>query len=793
MGVELWRTVHAGLYGEEGSNTDEYYPPDHLYVVGDRARDLQFGIVRETAAVVQSAWATEAFRIVPFLQVGEEIVAGATDPARFYFTPERVAIDATGQENGRQSGQEVEISLVARGVAGLGEPLPGSPTNGRVPWELQVGYTYDARLGTLAVFVRPQVHGRTACHPEGNPGGERCVRTLFGLRVDWSESWQRRARRAVYSPLGAMVGVPEQPGVSVAVTDRSVTALGEYPQGEGLLIVLHFSFPGRRDRRGEFRSPLEAIIDGLRLSFRLGSIVPAEGRTVHNGLPVITDWTQATGWIHLEPPGSYGNLPAGEGGRDGLPEEITVHRWVEPAPSFPRLPAGGDVRVVCPPAPPGRYRLVCEIKGKSGWLRLAFPFRYWPQALRQPAAAQFAQLLLTSCLEADFVVAYNFVHPRRIYVGTERDDVLAEAGRLAMLLFRELGDEDLRALAWAMAEQLLAHQQPDGGFTFGVSANGFRADYSDTDADAVQFLLMLAGDEELDPLRRQVYRQAAERAAHFICTYQDPEGFFWGRVDRPGKRSYGQQPWFTSYAVVACLEVAQGSAAGVANGLISAARRGLEWLCSVQAEDGHFRFDTEGPYADYDDLSNTSVAVWALCRALRLLPRAAGGNMEQDTERERWWQAAQRGMKYLLGLESAKHPGQFTGRQTRGVEKLVYDYRLGSAFQSYLEASREWQRGVKPETEPEPAAALYRYLNHLRSIQGRGTLTGGWGSVFRVDRQEYAAKHEWFETGSAWQEYVFLGWQGKLIELMLGVDGRLPPVTLPGAASPSTVNGIQRD
>ncbi|MBE3576325.1 MAG: terpene cyclase/mutase family protein [Limnochordales bacterium] len=715
MALRLWQTPDPAVTPRQPGEVEALGEQDHLYVVEDVARNLRFGLVRETGGLVRSAWGEEAFHIVPFLQIDEEVVIGAGDPFSYLFTPERVALDRAGTN----TDTEVEITLVARGVAGLHRA-----GGRRVPWEFQVTYNYDATSGLLTLFARPQIHPPNTV-------------ATFGLRVQWSQSWVETGRRWVRSPQGAVVGFPEQEGESPVATETTLTMFARTKGSAGLVLLVQF--PAQASER--------PVLAELIQMMKISTSAPA---VAGNGLPVLTDWQQVDHLLRVELPACSGYSPACR--TEYAPS-------IAPAP----LPAGqqgeqeqGRGRQ------PGRYRLVWELVPEDParvTLRLALPFRFWPQALHSPAQAEFAQLLLTCRLESDFLVAYNFVHPRRFYLGTERDDVLAETGRLAVLLYRQLGDEDLRHLAWKMAEQLLAHQQPDGGFTFGVSVNGFRADYSDTDADAVQFFLALTEDPGLDPLRRQVYLEAARRAAAFICSYQDPEGFFWGRVERPDRHRFGHQPWFTSYSVVACLEVAareQGSE--LASRLQDAARRGLAWLCSVQADDGHFRFDTQGPYADYDDLSNTSVAVWALGRAAQLLPA--------DADRPRWLAAAARGMAYLLSLENPEHPGEFLGRQLNTYEKLVYDYRLGAAFATYLQVAEEVE-GAEPARR-EVEAAFGRYLQHIRQIQGYGTITGGWGSVFLAGPQEFAAVHDWYETGSAWQEYVFLGWQGKVVELLAG-------------------------
>lgn len=577
-------------------------------------------------------------------------------------------------------------------------------------------------------------------------------------------------------------------------------------------------------------SPPQSRPSGLAVQPVPPTIPPAQsglspwgGPGSDHGLAVFTTAEQALGWLSLEPPAGW-----------------RVECGVIPAPAFAPIDEFRKLR----PLPPGRYQLVWTLTPASQpgpkprsqsqpqlepspqpdpSFRIALPFRLWPNAGQNRAQAEYAQLLLSSDLGDDFLVAYNFVQSRHIYRAEDRDDVLAETGRIAFTLGQTLGDPDLRWLAWKMADKLLAHQQPDGGFTFGVSVNGFRADYTDTDADVVQFLLALLAGEPPHSLRRHVWLQAAVRAGHFICTYQDAAGFFWGRIDRSDKHSYGEQPWFTSYSVVALLELAAQLQAdaqenqdpdpgGDSHRFTSkggvevsespqsqqspefwqspqvlefqhAAERGLDWLCQVQAEDGHMRFDTEGPYADYDDLSNTSVAVWALARAVELEPT--------HPHAARWWQAAQRGMEYLLGLELADRPGQFTGRQLAGLEKLVYDYRLGSAFEQYLRCvelryaghMESGEQGGRPAPAGQAAryaeavvectgdggfvgrvrSAFERYLTHIRFIQGRGTIAGGWGSLYLAESQEYATHFDWFERGSAWQEYVFLGWQGKLI------------------------------
>ncbi|MGE5483071.1 MAG: prenyltransferase/squalene oxidase repeat-containing protein [Bacteroidota bacterium] len=729
MALRLWQTPNPAVTPRQPGQIEAVGEPDHLYVVEDSRRNLQFGVVRETGRLVRSAWRDEAFQIVPFFQIDDEVLVGEADAFSYLFTPERVAVGPAGSDT------EAEITLVARGVAGLRKA-----EGRRVPWELQLTYAYDATSGLLTVYARPELH----------PGGQPAPAVAaLGLRVQWSHPWVAQGDRWARSPQGAVLGFPEQGGAggtSLIATEATMTILARQQGSRGLIVMVQFP-----TGVGVERLALAELIAGMKVS----TSTPA---LAGNGLPVLTGWQQTDSLFQVELPAST---------------SYSATRRVEPAPStapstVPSIAPGADPGQQDWQPVPGRYRLVWELAprdsagAQAAPLRLSLPFRFWPQALNSPAQAEFAQLLLTCRLESDFLVAYNFVHPRHFYLGTERDDVLAETGRLALLLYRQLRDEDLRQLAWKIAEQLLDHQQPDGGFTFGVSVNGFRADYSDTDADAVQFLLALVDDPQLDPVRRQVYWDAARRAADFICSYQDQEGFFWGRIDRPDKHRFSHQPWFTSYAVVACLEVAAKERAPeseLAAHLAAAARQGLAWLCSVQADDGHFRFDTQGPYADYDDLSNTSIAVWALSRAAQLLP--------VDPGRPRWLAAAARGMAYLLSLESPQHPGEFLGRQLNTYEKLVYDYKLGSAFSAYLQVAGE--SGGEAPAKEEVEAAFRRYLQHIRRIQGYGTVTGGWGSVFLAGPQQFAASHDWYETGSAWQEYVFLGWQGKMIELLNGM------------------------
>jgi hypothetical protein len=703
---------------------------DHLPLpITDVTRLLRVCLSPSTGVFSPVLWGNEAFSIAPFCTIDGQTALAETTKGTYLCTPEHIA-PATPL---------CEITLIARGALTTTAP---SGTIRRVPWEVQLTTTYHFDSGCLALWIRPEVHWEKA-------SGETDTGTvMYGWRLRSDSNWLAHGKHWASSPKGALVSSPMQEGVSTVATAMTFTMLADETAVAALLLI---DFP--RDHCASSHTMISAgRLASTRTTFKVDYPGLRYSAAPNNGLPIASSWTQAQSLVHITPPS--GSL---------------IQKSFHPAPSFASDVVNSQA--------PGRYQCLFELRPESmsegTALHLAFPFRFWPDAPQHRPQAEFGQLLLTTDLGSDFIAAFNFVHPTDVYLADDRDDVLAEQASLACVLGQRLNDPDLVALATRMVERLLLHQQPDGGFTFGVSVNGFRADYADTNADVIQCLLTLARSPQASCVQSQRWVRAAWRAANFMLTFQDPSGFFWGRTDRPDVFRYGNQPWFTGYATVACLELCiDRKAYGIpadelnetapmnlasAKELLAAAERGLHWLCQVQDPGGWFRFDCTGYYADYDDLSNTSVSVWALCRACQLLPHHPDAIM--------WWATACRGVAHLLSLEQPAGSGQFSGHGLPHVQKLVYDYKLGAAWQNYLQLrSAGWLDSDNPPIA-NIAGMYQRYLQHVRRIQGLGTLTGGWASLYSLTEQAYLADHEWFEHGSKWQQYVFLGWQGKMVLL----------------------------
>jgi hypothetical protein len=704
-------------------------------------------------------WQAETFLLTPFLQVADTPLVAQTMVESYLFTPECLHHEHSVMP---------EVTLVGRGVA---EIRTRAGTIAAVPWELQLSYVYHRQNATLTALLRPQVHLDRAT-------GNLCDLTpvYYGLQVTWESGWIQRGESWAASPAGKVIAIPRQTGVASIVTTTTCTLLADHTAPAAMLIA-HETQPGW------------VATVGLRYS-QLQVDYAASTRFAHsNSVPVITEWAAA----------------------EELCQVHTSSGWRQTT-SFRRAPSQAPARKTEGDCRPGRYWSVIELSTAElpKPLVLVVPFRYWPEAATNPVQAQFAQLLLCVDLGDDYIVAYNFVSPHEFYQADDRDDILAEQAYIAHVLGNLFSDPDLCYLAVAMTDRLLKHQQPDGGFTFSISVNGERADYSDTNADVITCLLTLLNSAHLDEKRRHGYEQAMLRSAAFMLSFQDASGFFWGRIERPGDFKYPHQPWFTSYAAVSCLDIVRylqcrdrwvcssgsqvawqvryaGTAmTGPINDVIAepagmevapflaAIEQGLRWLCSVQTETGAWRYDTTGSYADYDDLSNTSAAVWALSIAARM--------WHTHPEQQVWWQAATAGVRYLLTREIPAGSGQFFGAGIPHVQKLVYDYRLGFALQEYLftaeKADVQGTMSISPTAcacEDESSlhtavrAVITRYMEHITHIQGLGILSGGWASLYSLEQQCYLHTYSWFERGSQWHKYIFLGWQGKLA--LLGLPG----------------------
>lgn len=698
------------------------------------------------------SWLTESFQLAPFLLLGDTPLIAPTAVESYLFTIECLPDEQAIIQ---------EMTLVGRGVA----QVPGrGRSTAFVPWECQLSYIYNRHQAVLTAFLQPRFH------VDKSSGTVHALPPLhYGLQITWEPGWVQRGKRWAVTPAGILLATPRQTGVDGLITTTTYTNMAD-DTAPAAMIILQATPPDSAATIGRLYSRLQ-----------VQHADPTQ--QVHaDSIPVVTDWSDVAALCQVPTSADW-------------QQSITIRS----APSQAPASRAEDSRL------PGRYRLMLELTAPQlpGPLVLIFPFRYWPAAAANPVQAQFAQLLLCADIGNDYVAAYNFVAPSEYYQADDRDDVLAEQAYIAYALGNLLSEPDLHHLSVAMADKLLKHQQPDGGFTFGISVNGMRADYSDSNADAVTCLLTLVNSPHLDEERRQRYEQALLRSARFMLSFQDPSGFFWGRVERPDVFKYPHQPWFTSYVVVSCLDIIrylqfrvrsahsedgpqarQNRFAGSAMAgpiqdaitapicpesapFLAAIERGLRWLCSVQTESGAWRYDTSGSYADYDDLSNTAVAVWALSIAVRMLPH--------NPERLLCWQAATAGVRYLLTREIPSGSGQFFGAGIPRVQKLVYDYRLGFALQEYLYTRQNVDSEV-PASAVDTAgaddddsafitaikAALTRYIQYVTDIQGRGTLTGGWASLYSFEHQCYLHTYSWFERGSAWHKYVFLGWQGKL-------------------------------
>lgn len=377
------------------------------------------------------------------------------------------------------------------------------------------------------------------------------------------------------------------------------------------------------------------------------------------------------------------------------------------------------------------------------------PDRLTPHELgpsHSPVLRTYGEMLLASQdLHGRRIAGYNVVEPQiNHYYSPDRDDVVAEMVATACRFYQRCGRQPFLDLAKELAADLLSRQQPDGGLTFATRVNGSGVDYSDSDADGIDGLLTLytcTGDEQ--------YLEAARRLLRALLRFQDGQGFFWGRLERPDTYLYPEQPWFTAYSVVAMQQMVPYL--GHTGDLEERIEHAVRWLLEAQTETGAWRYDRTGFYADYDDLTNTGVALWALAR------------IDRSRGTREFAEAIIRGLDYMLQRE-VEQTGQFTGAFTPGVEKLVYDYKVGYA----LRELQAWLPSVDRVRASQVRQAYIRYLRHLAAIQGRGGMIRGmWGSVFDVATQEYRLAYQWHEHESSWQHYAFFGWQGKLVELFL--------------------------
>lgn len=146
----------------------------------------------------------------------------------------------------------------------------------------------------------------------------------------------------------------------------------------------------------------------------------------------------------------------------------------------------------------------------------------------------FSDLLLT-CFDARgrMIAGFNIVEQQGPhYYGADRDDVVAEMVAISCRYYRRFGHPAYLDRACKLARELLLNVQEDGGLTYALNVNGANVDYSDTDADAIEALLLLyelTGDED--------YLHRAKGICRFMLQMQDKSGFFWGRSGRAHCRS----------------------------------------------------------------------------------------------------------------------------------------------------------------------------------------------------------------------------------------------------------------
>ena len=348
-----------------------------------------------------------------------------------------------------------------------------------------------------------------------------------------------------------------------------------------------------------------------------------------------------------------------------------------------------------------------------------------------------------------------------------RDDVGGDMMSSLATLYQYTGNAAYLSEAEQLWIVLKTHQQADYGFTFGE----WNKDYSDTMGRIMLGLMAI-----YEATGNETYLQEAELMAPTLINYQSGHSYYYyglfvnaGQVFGYHNRSagYGVRniPWFTGYFAVTLLELYKftGNATLLEHALMatsnlinSTTQAGDVWAYG-------YGFGYTDKYADYTDVTNVGISLWAISEAYKVTNNAT------------YLSVANRLAAYLVRSEFTKNGlswGAWSGvvKERHNQSDLVYNYVIGFGLKSYLDLM------------PSNTDALKAYvanINFFASIQGTTdcaqgyTLyqsTGNWGGAVSFNNTATPSwTVGWWDEGGwgTWGLVAFYGWSANIVKLLM--------------------------